>query len=348
MPPKRKYGYVRNRLTGGKVRRAHAGRGASRRTRFATRTSKKAMFKRGPRAKKGSFPGSRASLAFKIVPSSCLTVNGFGGIHQRTDRQNYDTVEAGDSAILFDIWNSFALDTTVSHQKICTRNWLSEKTYSLQSNMQVNYKAYFCVARHDVPYYTSMTADTSLTDMGDYFGNGFTDYDFSAGSAIAGTFPGVTPFNNPRFVNHFKIKKVIKGSLTATRKTLRLTSKLTKPCEHLWVRYLSPSDPATGPVAPVIVGKKGLYRGWIVIFEGEPTNAADGEAGQEPSFSTAPFVIDVFEKVSVNIAIVEQNSMQFDSIGGQTNALAGIQHYNIYEEKSVPFQHNWNTFNPNA
>lgn len=298
--------------------------------------------------KAGSSSSSRAQMAFKLVPHSLFVVNSFGGIHQRTGRQEFDTVEVGDSPTLFPMWSGFPLDTTVSHQKLYTRGWTCEKTYTLASNMQVNYRAYFVVARCDVPNFIPAGGGASLTSIFDYFNNGFTDFD--SGSTAGGTIPGMTPFNNPRFVNHFKVKKSIRGSLTTTRRTLRLTAKLSKPCEHLWFRYLSPAGATGGPQASILAGKKGLFRGWLVIFEGEPTNSNDGTSVGPvlPTFTTAPFAIDILEKISVNVALMEQNTIQFEEVGIQPDAEAVTQHYNIYMEAIKPFAHNWDTYPVNS
>lgn len=341
MPPKRKYGYRRS--GGGKIRRAYVRRRVPYRRTKPSRSFKGGFKKRAMRKKASSSAGARAQLAFKIVPSCTVSLNDFFGIYQRTGRQTHSTVECGDAASLFSVWSDLEIDTTVSHQKLYTRDWTTEVTYTLASNMQVNYKAYFCVARHDVPLLREANGALVAASMDDYFTTGFADFD----PAAAAYDIGLTPFNNPRFVNHYKIKKAIKGSLTATRRTLRLTSKLTKPCEHLWVRYLNPGPATGGPLTNCIIGKRGLHRGWLVIFEGEPTNADDGKVGDLPTFTSSAFAIDCVEKTSFNVALVEQNTIQYASTGLQANPVAGTQHLNIYMEASKPLLHNWNTFDIN-
>lgn len=289
-----------------------------------------------------------AALAFRLTPSSTFLTNLYNGIFQRSGRCDYDSqCVVGDAATIFNLWDGFTLESA-AHQIVYTKDWTRTVTYSLQSNMKVHYRAFFCTARCDIPYVSGVT--NNMRSMAECYSSGFADQQAAVLGTSGAFLPGMDPFKNSRFCTNFKIRKVIKGVLTPTRRDLRLTAKLTKPCKHTWVKYVVPESAVAAPTGQIIVGRKGLFRGWLVVFDGEAVNDNTGsDMGPTlPVFSQAPFVIDVAQQSSFRVALVEENVMQFGSTGVEDDPVADLQHYNVYLDLAKTFNHNWNSYPVNA
>lgn len=195
--------------------------------------------------------------------------------------------------------------------------------------MNVKWHAYLITARKDLP-----SNEASVFTI---FQNGFTEQTLAgSGTTIIATSIGATPYMNQRFCSYFKILKHRTGILTPVKKTISLQVSQKIPQRLLRCHYVSPAG------ATNIFGRAGVYKAWMVTFCGEDVNDNTGSGITFPFFTTAPYVINATVYESLQWALT--NSALTYSTGMAAPVSALTQHIDIYNNQSVGFVHNWNTF----
>lgn len=279
---------------------------------------------------------ARARLAFAISTKNTIGISLTSALGVNHGLQlGHATVNIDDpltvSTLLTALTAAHVVDPSEVAQvdTVYTKDWKAHAEYTNCSNMDYYVCAYLCVARKDIPL--SETSSLAIYQAG------FADpreINPTASSIIASTTIGITPYQNRRFCEYYKVVKVVKQTLLAGRSM------------HLSLLDKNPKRWTLTGTAEYI-GHRSKSKFWLVNFRGQTVNDNTGAVGPVfPAVSTSPVLVDCVQTQFFQWCVKDQDFQEeFGPVKLSTAmASAGQRIFPYVGGTAQGFSHAWNTF----